>query len=176
MGLIPRDMKGNIMFAWHFVGDTLRDGSPIPADGVPLIYDKPLRICKSGLHFSFDPFDALQYAPGEVLCRVKIEREATTQRQPDKGVCAKRTIVKRHNVRELLYDFACAEAWAVVKEHNPSPIIKAYFLGTPAAREAAWKAARGAVWEAARDAVWKAAREQQRAKFNQMVFNLFNKE
>ena len=192
------------MFAWHFVGPTLRDGSAIPDDGVPLIYTKPLKICESGLHFSLDPFDALQYAPGEVLCKVKVEREATAQRQVDKGVCAKRTIVIRHNVRELLYDFACAEAWAVIKTHNPPSIIKAYLLGTPeerdaeraaasaaargAARDAAWDAAWAAAWAAAwdvaqgaargaaRGAAWGAARERQRATFNQMVFNLFNME
>lgn len=38
------------MRAWHFVGTTLRDGRPVPADGVTLRHDGPLRLCASGLH------------------------------------------------------------------------------------------------------------------------------
>lgn len=37
-------MKGTIK-AWHFVGDTLRDGSPIPADGEWLEIDGPVELC-----------------------------------------------------------------------------------------------------------------------------------
>ena len=34
--------------AWHFVGDCLRDGRPIPADGEWLIHKGPVEICASG--------------------------------------------------------------------------------------------------------------------------------
>ena len=64
-------MKSKTVRAWHFVGDTLRDGSPIPADGVCLEYKGALRMCESGLHASRHPFDALQYAPGNALCLVE---------------------------------------------------------------------------------------------------------
>ena len=32
--------------AWHFVSDTLRDGRPVPADGVTLRHSGPLVICQ----------------------------------------------------------------------------------------------------------------------------------
>ena len=54
------------MRAYHFVGSTLRDGSPIPEDGVTLVYSGALKMCRSGLHASIEPFDALCYAPGNI--------------------------------------------------------------------------------------------------------------
>jgi len=35
--------------AWHFVGETLRDGSPVPADGEWFEVSPPLVICTHGL-------------------------------------------------------------------------------------------------------------------------------
>jgi hypothetical protein len=52
------------MIAWHFCGDTLRDGRPIPPDGEKLIHDGELVMCVSGLHASKNILDALTYAPG----------------------------------------------------------------------------------------------------------------
>lgn len=40
------------MKAWHFVGETLRNGDPVPADGEVLRYDGPVAMCESGLHAS----------------------------------------------------------------------------------------------------------------------------
>jgi hypothetical protein len=52
--------------AWHFVADTLRDGRPVPKDGVWLEHTGYVRMCETGLHASLQPFDALQFAPGPV--------------------------------------------------------------------------------------------------------------
>lgn len=52
------------VFAWHFVGETLRDGRPVPPDGEWLTHDGVCVLCESGLHASRDPFDALYHAPG----------------------------------------------------------------------------------------------------------------
>ncbi len=54
--------------AYHFVGDTLRDGRPVPLDGEWLVHEGPAVMCESGLHASRHPYDALRYAPGNVLC------------------------------------------------------------------------------------------------------------
>ena len=43
------------IFAFHFVGDTLRDGRPIPSDGEWLTHDGPVVMCISGLHASLEP-------------------------------------------------------------------------------------------------------------------------
>jgi len=77
--------------AWHFVGDSLRDGRPVPKDGEWLIHTGDLRMCKTGLHASEHPFDALRYAPGPTLCRVECAGEIV--RGDDKLVCTKRRIV-----------------------------------------------------------------------------------
>ena len=63
------------MIAYHFVGETLRDGRPVPADGEWLEHDGELVMCQSGLHASPSPWEALQYAPGAVLCRVELDGE-----------------------------------------------------------------------------------------------------
>ena len=51
--------------AYHFVGDELRDGRPVPPVGEWLVHDGPVKMCESGLHASRHPFDALMYAPGD---------------------------------------------------------------------------------------------------------------
>ena len=147
------------MKAWHFFGDKLRDGTLVPADGVKLEYNGPLGLCKSGLHFSLEPWDALQYAPGENLAYVEVADDSIMG--DDKGVSPYRIILQRQNVRELLYDFACAEAWAVVKDKNPPAIVKQYLTSKgkerDAVRYAAWNAAENAAWNAARNAARDAA-------------------
>ena len=154
-----------IELAWHFVGETLRDGSPIPANGEWLEYSGPVVMCESGLHASTDPFDALQYAPGPILCRVEVD--GVVQRHNDKLVCSRRRIVARRDVTDMLRLFArqCASdvlhLWA-------APEIVVRYLATgdesirAAASDAAWDA-RGASWAAASDAAWAIARDAARA-------------
>ena len=79
VGIYITERRGMNMtnLAWHFVGATLRDGRPIPPDGEWLVHDGPLVLCHSGLHCSIDPFDALSYAPGPVLCRVEYGGEVS---------------------------------------------------------------------------------------------------
>ncbi len=47
------------VLAYHFTGETLRDGSPIPAIGETLYFRDKIELCKSGYHASLHPFDAL---------------------------------------------------------------------------------------------------------------------
>lgn len=62
--------RGHLELAWHFVADTLRDGSPIPPDGEWLEYKGLCVLCSSGLHASRNPFDALGYAICRQQCAV----------------------------------------------------------------------------------------------------------
>jgi hypothetical protein len=89
--------------AWHFVGATLRDGRPVPPDGEWLIHRGVAVMCQSGLHASIDPFDALQYAPASILCRVEVDD--IVQRDDDKLLCRKRKILWRGDAAPL----TCAE-------------------------------------------------------------------
>jgi hypothetical protein len=100
------------MYAWHFVGETLRDGSPAPRNGRKLVFKGEPILCSQGLHASIDPFDALQYAPGPVLCRVWCSGVIIPA--SDKLVCTQRTIVARMDATEMLRYFARTQALSVV--------------------------------------------------------------
>lgn len=60
------------VLAWHFVGDALRDGRPIPPDGEWLRHDGPIEPCASELHASERIIDALSFAPGSTIFRVEL--------------------------------------------------------------------------------------------------------
>ena len=157
------------MKAWHFIGDTLRDGRPVPADGITLRHDGPLLMCRSGLHASLHPWDALKYAPGSTLCLVEAGGE--TEHEPDKLVCMERTIIARMGAEPLLRYFARQQALSVVHLWNAPQEVLDYLMGDDDARDAtrdaargcregrAFDAARAAALGAARDAAWAAARD-----------------
>lgn len=171
--------------AWHFVGKTLRDGSPVPRNGKWLKFDGPIVLCHSGLHASREPFDALQYAPGATLCLV--ECRAAVIEQADKLVCSERKIIERMDATEMLRYFARMQALSVIDNYpNGTDDVVFDWLMTgdgAAARSAAWSAVRSAAgsagsaagsagWSAAWSAVW-SARSAARADFNETVNNCF---
>jgi len=145
------------ILGWHFVGESLRDGRPIPDDGVTLQHGGELALCKSGLHASIRIIDALNYAPGATICRVRCG--GIIVESDDKIVASKRTILWRVDGDSLLREFARTCAMDVIHLWEAPPIVRQY-LETgdtslrPAAQNAAWAAARAA----ARDAAWAAAR------------------
>ena len=154
------------MKAWHFVGETLRDGSPIPDDGVPLIFDGEPELCVRGLHASIDPFDALQYAPGVTLCYV--DCGGTILYGYDKIACTRRTIIRRMDATEMLRYYARMQALSVIHLYpNDTDDVVFDYLMTgdetlrsavrSAAYDAAWDAVRSAAYDAAYDAAWDAA-------------------
>ena len=167
------------MIAYHFVGETLRDGRPVPPDGEWLTHDGEMVMCESGLHASKDPFDALRYAPGPILCMVDCE---DVQEGNDKLVCRRRKIVRRVDATELMRKFAKQCALDVIHLWDAPQIVRDYLTtgdeslraaAWAAARDAAWAAARAAAWDAARAAAWDAARAAQRKRFNKLVADAF---
>jgi hypothetical protein len=178
--------------AWHFVSDTLRDGSPIPADGKWLTVKSPIIICERGLHASREPFDALQYAPGATLCLV--DCDGVVIEEADKLVCSRRRIVARMDATDMLRYFARMTALSVVHLWDTPDVVLDYLMtGDEAIRAAARAAARGAArgaaraatlaatwdatWAATWDATWAAARDaardEQRRDFNTLVYECF---
>lgn len=147
----------NGVLAWHFVGDTLRDGRPIPPDGEWLEHGGELSVCEAGLHASREILDALNYAPGSTICRVRCGGEIVEQ--SDRLVCSRRKILWRIEADELLRDFARRRAWSVIT-HWESPEIIVEFLrtGDESKLSAAWSAVDAAAWSAdnaaARSAAW----------------------
>ena len=192
-------MKKNL--AWHFVGEKLRDGRPVPADGEWLEYKGSLVLCESGLHWSRQPFDALQYAPAATLCLVEIGGEIVEKKGDDKGISSRRKIIARMDATELLRYFARMQALSVIHLNEDicnSEVVCDYLMtgdeslraaawaaawaaardaARAAARAVAWDAARAAAWDAAWDAAraaaWAAARAAARQHFNDLVYESF---
>ena len=169
------------MKAYHFTADKLRDGSPIPPLGEWLEYTGEIKNGKSGLHYSKEPFDALQYAPGNLLHLVEVED--VVEKQNDKGVCRRRKILKTIDATELLRKFARDQALSVYhiwgnERTDPNGAGKRYLeTGDESLRDAAACAA-GAAWAAgAARAAWAAdaarAAWAARKDFNKRVKDAF---
>jgi hypothetical protein len=143
-------MKKSIL-AWHFVGKTLRDGSPVPKNGKTLKYNGEIKLCSTGYHASVEAFDALQYAPGNTLCRVKCAGEIIDG--GDKIVCSERTIIQRMDATDMLRYFARMQALSVMHlyPNDTDDVVFDYLMtGNEYLRAAAWAAAGDAAWAAAR--------------------------
>ena len=156
------------MIGYHFVGEKLRNGEPIPVDGEWLEHDGPVKPCKSGLHASEHPFDALRYAPGNTLCQVELEGNLKPHGDPvDKWVGRRRKILKRIDAEHLLRRFAADQALSVAHLWDMPEVVRDYLttldsLKRAASREAAWEASWDAAWaasDAAREAARAAARD-----------------
>jgi len=145
------------ILAWHFVNDKLRDGSPIPKNGVWLKHKGEAVICESGLHWSRDPFDALEYAPGSTLCLVEVR--GIIAEQSDKGVSLERKIIARMDATEMLRYFSRMQALSVIHLWDAPDLVCDYLMtGDEIIRAAAWAAAR----DSARDSAWAAASDAAR--------------
>jgi hypothetical protein len=142
--------------AYWFFGDTLRDGSPVPPDGEWLEVSGKLVICEHGLHASLDPFDALQYAPGNNLALVEIDGDMLSQ---DDKVCARRRkIIRRIDATDMLRLFARQCALDVIHLWDAPPVVRQYLeTGDETLRDTAGAAAWAASGDAAGAAAWAAA-------------------
>lgn len=133
--------------AYHFVGATLRDGRPVPPDGEWLVHDEPAVLCESGLHASRRPWDALQYAPGAVLCLVEVADIA--EEREEQLVAHRRRIVRRVDLTTDLRAFARQCARDVLHLWDAPEVVRRYLeSGDETLREAAREAAREVAWDA----------------------------
>jgi len=155
--------------AWHFTGNTLRDGSPIPAIGETLVFPGKVEMCGSGYHWSLKPSQALVYAPGATLHKVSFG--GYVEIGDDKGVSSERTIIASIDATHLLRRFAADMALGVSHLWGMPEVVRDYLItldeskrvvARVAARDAARVAARDDAWVAARDAAWVAARDAAR--------------
>lgn len=136
------------VMAWHFVGEKLRDGRDIPPDGVELVHEGPLEMCISGLHASVLLIDALRYAPGVTLCRVKCCGAIVSSY--DKLVCTRRTIEWRLDTTEVLRAFARQCALDVAHLWEMPDIVRQHLtIGDGSLRIPAWNIASHAASAAA---------------------------
>ena len=155
------------MIGYHFVGETLRDGRPVPFDGEWLEHNGPLVMCQSGLHWSPTPWEALQYAPGAVLCEV--EGDGEMLEDSDKRCSRRRRIIRRVNLTEVCRKFAQEQALSVIHLWKAPEIVRRFLdTGDESIRVAARAAARAAAG-AARDAARDAAEAAAKKRFNQLA-------
>ncbi len=178
---------------WHFLADPTRlanDGGPL-LPVVELPKSTRPELCSTGFHASRGPLDALSFAPGPWLCRVRLEGEVV--RDDDKAVGSRRVLLAGPvDVSRELRLFACDCAERVLplfERERPDDarprmaieIARRYANGKAVSEEtaaagdaagdaawaAAWAAARAAAGDAARaaagDAAWAAARAAARA-------------
>lgn len=143
------------MKAWHFTdGNKLRDGSPLPAIGETLRHEGELIACESGLHASKRLIDALNYAPGSLLHRVKLSG-AEAQGHTNEVVARERTILWSVDAEPMLRDFARRCALDVVHFWDAPEVVVQYLkTGDERLRKAARDAAARDAAEASRATVW----------------------
>jgi len=165
-----------MIYAWTFCRtDMVRpDGVTVPDDGIEQYdADRPLEMCRHGYHASIDIMNALQYAPGPILRRVRCSGEIIEGN--DKLVCRRRTEIYRVDLTRVLREWAC---WCATRalEHEraagrePDPrswaavdVALKYARGEATtyelaiAESAAWSASWSTAYYAAESAAWSAA-------------------
>ena len=95
------------VLAWHFLGADrrLQFGSrELVEAGKTYTAEGPLVMCKNGVHASRRAIDALQYAPGPIVCRVRLSGEI--QHDTDKSVARHRTVLWIADATAILHEFA----------------------------------------------------------------------
>jgi len=104
--------------AWHFLPANGRTqySNELVTVGSILHVPGEIEICDRGLHASRRAIDALQYAPGPIVCKVLVW--VAVQEQSDKLVGAYRQCVSMGDATNTLHEFACyvAEAALLIAE------------------------------------------------------------
>ena len=176
-------MKNNIL-AWHFLPENgLTRFNKIKVEpGVEIVHKGKLELCNSGLHASIKLDDALSFAPGPILCRVRCQ--GRVKRGDDKLVCSRRTVLWMLDASRVLRLWGCwcirntklqdgRTVWDLLTDiriRNAVEVAERFAVGQAteqeldaaraAARDAARAAARAAAWAAAWDAVMDASSKQ----------------
>ena len=111
-----------------------------------------LELCKHGLHASDRAIDALSFAPGPIVYRVKLS--GSILRGDDKACASARTyIAGGADATDVLCAFARWCALEVAHLWDMPPIVRQYLeTGDKSISAAAWAATRDAAWAATRDA------------------------
>ena len=175
------------VLGWHFLngdGRLAYGNRQHVRVGEWLYVGEPLRICEVGLHASSRLIDALNYAPGPILCRVELAGELIEQ--DDKFCASQRRVIAMADASALLHEFACLAAESVLHNiKNPAHLAAARAAidtkrlwvadqASNAQLSAAWSAAgSAAAWSAeaaeaaaaaaARSAAWSARAAAARA-------------
>ena len=151
--------KDQRVLGWHFVRENRRlgynDNRVVKAGktySVP--QDKPLELCWYGLHASKRLIDALQYAPGPVLCRVELIGDI--KQDENKMVAYERHVLWTKNIAKELRVAARMFALELVHLWDAPPVVIEFLkTGDEKLRDAAGDAVWASEWNAA-GAAWAA--------------------
>lgn len=146
--------------AWHFLPDDRRmqfgrrqrviPGKTYRVRGDPVL-------CEHGLHASRRAIDALTYAPGNVVCRVRVS--GAIIEDTDQLVASARAVLWMADATDTLRAFARWCALEVAHLWDMPPIVRQYLeTGDESIRTVAWAVARDTAWSAAGAAARTAAR------------------
>ena len=159
------------MLAWHLLSEDKRlgygDGRLVEVGQTLECKGKPV-LCDNGMHGSVRLIDAVYYASGPIVCRVKIEGDVIESE--DKLCGRRRTVLWMLDATRILHEFACRcaeDALALVEQPDARSVEaiaakRKWLRGeiTDEELDSASAAARAAAWAAraaARDAAWAAA-------------------
>lgn len=121
-----------MILGWHFVGETLRDGRPVPADGEWLVHEGPIVPAGVDLSAFVRPFDALWHSTGGcTLCRVELDGEIVSEivgyNNPiNKYVGRRQRIVARIDATHLLRRFAADQSLSVANLWDMPAVAREY--------------------------------------------------
>ena len=152
--------------AWHFLPASrmTRYSNEYVYPGCMLKAQGEIAMCNNGMHASTAALDALRYAPGPILCRVRMHGRIV--HGADKVVAEARECLWMADATETLHHFAVLQALSVAHLWDMPDYVRTYLMRGGdkdmqlAARNAAW-AFRDAVWSKCRPtrtAPWSAAR------------------
>ena len=147
-------MSAETIEAWHWLRSDsclnypphtkVEVGQTLKLDGAEPV------LCEQGLHASLRALDALNYAPGEIVCRVRLG--GVIVHGGDKCVASERTVLWMADATNVLHEITCQYAEEALR------IAKVDDLRCAAAIDAKRKWLRGEITDAELDAARDAAR------------------
>ncbi len=142
------------MKAWHWCSNDMRTShtdEPIVV-GEKLTVEGPIKLCKRGLHASEDILDALWYAPGAIVCRVKLS--GRIDKGGDKLVASERLVEWCVDATDILVQWAreCADRVADTDEDTNAAADYAFLANNTTDRDSFLVAAAVCAADAACDA------------------------
>lgn len=140
--------RGRSVLGWWFCAtDRLPhgDGRPVRVGETHAI-EGEIVPCERGLHASKTVWDAIRYANGNILYRVRLSGIVEPHGNPtDKYAASKRTYLARIDAEPILRAFARRCALDVIDKWDAPEVVRKYLeTGDEALRYAAWDAARDA--------------------------------
>jgi len=142
---------------WHFLRlDRRLQYAPhtlVEAGGTYIAVGR-LVLCENGMHASPRALDALEYAPGDIICRVRLDGEHLVGH--DKLCARSRTVLWLADAGPLLHEFACLTAERALAQLAASGTTPDPESLAAIAAKRAWLRGEitSAALEAAREATW----------------------